>query len=132
MICIKESNSNKVREIINKYNFCNGHYCYNLDLICEVKDGPYKIRNILSGVKEVTFYIVYDEEPLIVMPIERKGNTINLLGVDEYFDYVDIIYRTDVDDSILKEAIKELFKTFKELGIKKIIWNYLPSDSKIS
>ena len=50
-----------------------GHYCHNIELLEEVKDGPYKIRNILKNRGKMAFYVVYDEsEPLIIAPIFAK------------------------------------------------------------
>lgn len=127
----KETNTQKIKDIVAAKKFGGGYYCFNLDLISEVKDGLYKFRNLLCGVKEVAFYIAQEKnEPLIIMPVEQKKNEAAILGVYEYFDFVDVFYRTDVEKIQLQKAFSELLGYLKNVGIHKIYWNYLPNDSE--
>lgn len=46
----------------------------------------------------MAFYVVYDEsEPLIIAPIFAKNKIVTVAGTDEFFDYVDLFYRMDVE-----------------------------------
>lgn len=49
---VKEKRTNVIKKLLESYDFSAGHYCYNIDLISEVKDGLYNIRNIACGVKK--------------------------------------------------------------------------------
>lgn len=127
----KLTSTKKIKDIMLSKKFRGGYYCFNLDLISEVKDGLYKFRNLLCGVREVAYYIAYEEnEPLIIMPVERKRNEAAILGVYEYFDFADIFYRDDVDNIQLQRAFSELLGYLKSVDIHKLCWNYLPNDSK--
>ena len=99
-------------------------------MIAEVRDGVYKLRNILSGIRKTSFYIVYlDKEPMIIAPVEINKNTAMILGSAEYFDFVDIFYRSNAKYSILKECFIHLLIYLKQMGMSTLRWNYLPSDS---
>lgn len=74
-----------------------GHYCHNIELLEEVKDGSYKIRNIIKNKGNMSFYVVFDEnDPLIIAPVFVKKKIVTVAGTDEFFDYVDLFYRGDI------------------------------------
>lgn len=52
MISVKKKNTNEVKDILHNKMWSGGHYCHNIELLEEVKDGPYKIRNILKKQRE--------------------------------------------------------------------------------
>lgn len=127
----QERKTNVVRQLLKEKDFGGGHYCYNIDLISEIKDGLYKYRGLLRGVK-FNYYIVYDNnEPILIVPTEEKGGNVALVGVNEGFDYVDAFYRNDVEISVLRSAFQELLTYFKRKKFKLLKWNYLPEDAKM-
>lgn len=130
MISVKKKNTNEVKDILHNKTWQGGHYCYNIELLEEVKDGPYKIRNILKNRGKMAFYVVYDEsEPLIIAPIFAKNKIVTVAGTDEFFDYVDLFYRRDVEKGCLKDAFASLMDFFRTHGNSVVRWNYIPEES---
>lgn len=131
MITVEKKSTHAVRDLLRKKNWWGGgHYCHNIDLLAEVKDGPYKLRNILKKNGTMSFYVVYDgDEPTIIAPLFRKKGTATVAGTDEYFDYVDLFYRSDVTVDQLKIAFSSLIAFLKKHKIGRIRWNYIPDDS---
>lgn len=130
MICVKKKNTNEVKDILHNKTWGGGHYCHNIELLEEVKDGPYKIRNILKNRGKMAFYVVYDEsEPLIIAPIFAKNKIVTVAGTDEFFDYVDLFYRMDVEKGCLKDAFASLMGFFRSHGNSVVRWNYIPEES---
>ena len=59
MIFVEKKNTDEVKKILQEKNWEGaGHYCYNIELLEEVKDGLYKIRNILKNKGKMKFYVV--------------------------------------------------------------------------
>lgn len=131
MIFVKKKNTDEVKKILQEKKWeGTGHYCYNIELLEEVKDGPYKIRNILKNKGKMNFYVVFDKDnPIIVAPIFIKKKTATIAGTDEFFDYVDLFYRMDIKKEELKKAFFILIDFLKKHGISSIRWNYIPEDS---
>ena len=130
MIYVKKKNTNEVKDILHNKTWRGGHYCYNIELLEEVKDGPYKIRNILKNRGKMAFYVVYDaSEPLIIAPIFAKNKIVTVAGTDEFFDYVDLFYRRDIEKGCLKDAFASLMDFFRSRGNFVVRWNYIPEES---
>lgn len=132
MITVEKKSTHEVRDLLRIKNWGGErqHYCHNIDLLAEVKDGPYKLRNILKKNGTMSFYVVYDgDEPTIIAPLFRKKGTATIAGTDEYFDYVDLFYRSDVTIDQLKIAFSSLIAFLKKHKIGRIRWNYIPDDS---
>jgi len=129
MIEVKEID--KTSEVIKLYEghtFGGGHYCHNLTLLSEVKDGLYRFRNILRG--KYFFCIVFsDKEPIMIAPIRITNNICTVMGSDEAFDYVDFFYRNDLDYEELKLAFEEFFMYLKKRRVVEIRWRFIPCDS---
>lgn len=106
-----------------------GYYCYNIELIREIKDGFYRIRNFLRGAK-IDFLIAFDNDaPIIVAPLEWKKNVVSPIGVSEAFDFVDFFYRKDIDKKTIWSAQMHIFQFLEKSGIKNVIWKFVPEDS---
>lgn len=110
MISVKKKNTKQVKALLlNKKCWGGGHYCHNIELLEEVKDGPYKIRNIIKNKGNMSFYVVFDEnDPLIIAPVFVKKKIVTVAGTDEFFDYVDLFYRGDIKKERLKDAFESL------------------------
>lgn len=129
---VEEKKTCAIKKLLNDYKFSGGHYCYNIDLISEVKDGLYNIKNVACGVKKVVYEIVYiNDSPCLIAPIEIKKNIASIIGTNEYFDFVDIFYRSDVELYILSQAFNGLLSFFRRHKLECLNWNYLPGDSVI-
>lgn len=131
MISVKKKNTKQVKALLlNKKCWGGGHYCHNIELLEEVKDGPYKIRNIIKNKGNMSFYVVFDEnDPLIIAPVFVKKKIVTVAGTDEFFDYVDLFYRGDIKKERLKDAFESLMFFFSEYGASTIRWNYVPEES---
>lgn len=81
MILVKEvKRTNEIKKILRIKEMGDGHYCHNIELLSEVKDGPYKFRNILKNKGIMVFYVVYDDDdPVIIAPIFKKRNRLRWL-----------------------------------------------------
>ena len=78
----------------------------------------------------MSFYVVYDgDESIIIAPLFRKKGIATVAGTDEYFDYVDLFYRSDVTVDQLKIAFLSLIAFLKKHKIGRIRWNYIPDES---
>lgn len=131
MILVKEIKStNEIKEILFENKMGNRHYCHNIELLSEVKDGPYKFRNILKNKGKMVFYVVYyDDEPAIIAPVFKKKRQVTVAGTDEFFDYVDWFYSMEIKKEKLKVAFNFLMNYFKQHRIVFIRWNYVPEES---
>lgn len=130
MISIKKKNTNEVKAILCNKMWGSGHYCHNIELLEEVKDGPYKVRNYLKNRGGMVFYVVSDEsDVLIIAPVFIKKKIVTVAGTDEFFDYVDLFYRMDVGKKHLRCAFDSLMGFFRSNGISVVRWNFIPEES---
>lgn len=126
----RENDVNTIKALLTSA-FCGrgGYYCYNIELIREITDGSYRIRNFLHGVHAGFFIALEEDIPIVIAPIEIAKKSASPIGVSECFDFVDFFYRNDIDEKTLHLAYLEIFRYMKNQGIKEIVWNYVPEDS---
>lgn len=127
----KTRDTRLVKEIIKNNNFGGGgHYCNNIEVVKEVKDGPYRIRNILKGNGLMWFYLVTVENKIILIaPLFIRKNEAVVAGTNEWFDFVDFFYSSDASENEIEKAISFLITQMKNEGIKRLHWNWMPNDS---
>lgn len=130
MIVVKrECDINIIKNILASEKFGGGYYCYNIELLKEIKDGFYRIRNFLRRV-HVDFLIAYEEDtPIVIAPLEWKKKVVSPIGVSEAFDFVDLFYRIDIDENLLRLAQVAIFQFLKNQGVENIVWKFVPEDS---
>lgn len=130
MICLEKTrNTQLIEEIIKNNNF-GGHYCNNIEVIKEVKDGPYRIRNILKGNGMMWFYLVSVENKVVLIaPVFIRKNEAIVAGTSEGFDFVDFFYSADASKDDIEKAFSFLIAQMSDEGIKRIHWNWMPNDS---
>lgn len=131
MIAIHKKNTNDIRNILLNNKFSGGgHYCYNIDLLAEIKDGPYRLRNILKSNGMMQFYVVcFSEDPIIIAPLFISQHTATVAGTDECFDYVDLFYKDECPMEIIESCFDYFFGYLKQKGIVSLRWNYVPEES---
>lgn len=131
MILVKEvKRTNEIKKILRIKEMGGGHYCHNIELLSEVKDGPYKFRNILKNKGIMVFYVVYDDDdPVIIAPIFKKKKQVTVAGTDEFFDYTDWFYPKKIEKEKLKVAFYTLMNYLKRHGAVYMKWNYVPEES---
>ena len=125
----REKDTKKIQNILESEKFGGGYYCHNIELIREIKDGFYRIRNFLKGTNS-DFLIAFEgNTPVLIAPVEWNKNTLSPIGVSEAFDFVDFFYRNDIDEKTLWLACLEIFQFVKNQGVERLIWKFVPEDS---
>lgn len=95
-----------------------------------MKDGPYRIRNILKGNGLMWFYLVSVENKIILIaPLFIRKNEAVVAGTNEWFDFVDFFYSSDASENEIEKAISFLITQMKNEGINRLHWNWMPNDS---
>lgn len=129
---IKESNNiTYVIKLLNNYKFnMSEHYCYNMNLIEKVSEGPYKVINMLKGSGRLSFFIVFeDETPIIIAPLFKNKHELFVVGGSVGWDYTDLFYLRDSSYEKKLDCMNYLLNYLKKKGFRVLRWDFLPSDS---
>ena len=130
MNVVEIESTKRIRTLLSNYKFGGGHYCYNIDLLTKISDGPYRMINLLKGEGALIYYTVYEDNvPIIIAPIFKKNDELFVAGGSVGFDFTDLFYSSVVDNNKLLAGMRCLLGYLKTEGFCKLRWDFLAFNS---